>query len=55
MGVDARGFPGGLLNYELGFINKSYFHHIKCKELYPDNKCVISNDEIFNKLINREG
>lgn len=42
-------------NYELGFINKSYFHHIKCKELYPDNKCVISNDEIFNKLINREG
>lgn len=39
-------------NYELGFINKSYFHHIKCKELAPDNPCVIRNDEIFNSLMN---
>ena len=38
-------------NFELGFIRKSYYYHLKCKEINPSNPCVIKNDEIFNNLI----
>lgn len=37
-------------NFEIGNINKSYYHHLKCKEINPLNQCVIKNDEIFNDL-----
>ena len=38
-------------NFELGFISKSYYHHLKCKEINPLNPCVIKNDEIFKNII----
>lgn len=37
-------------NFEIGNINKSYYHHLKCKELNAQNPCVIKNDNIFNQI-----
>ncbi|WP_195251333.1 glycosyltransferase [Romboutsia sp. 1001713B170207_170306_H8] len=37
-------------NFEIGNINKSYYHHLKCKEIDPQNACVTKNDEIFNNM-----
>ena len=36
--------------FELGNIKKSYYHHIKCLEMNPNNLCVIKNEEFFNSL-----
>lgn len=37
--------------YELGDLNRAYYHHKKCMELNPQNECVKCNEKYFNSII----
>ncbi|RDY25404.1 glycosyltransferase family 2 protein [Romboutsia weinsteinii] len=39
--------------YEINDIAKSYYHHLKCKDMNPLNECVIKNDEFFKSIIKK--
>ncbi|MGL5330641.1 MAG: glycosyltransferase [Peptostreptococcaceae bacterium] len=40
-----------LCYFEIGDLHKSYYHHKKCQEINPLNKCVIANEEYFKSII----
>lgn len=39
--------------YEIGDLQKSYYHHLKAKELNPTNESVLKNDAFFNSIIKK--
>ena len=38
---------------EIENLQKSYYHHLKCIEINPNNPCVIYNDEYFKSIIKK--
>lgn len=39
--------------YEIDNLQKSYYHHLKCLEINPNNPCVVENDKYFKSIIRK--